>query len=273
MPDTAPPKKSGTIGGVKKEYVYAGGAVLGVVAIVVYTRSKNSAANSAASVTDPAGNVCTTLSPTSGYCPGSAEDLAYAGTGATLGGSDSASYVGGQVIGYDQYGNPIYSTSTDQTGVPGSYTNNAQWSQAAVTYLQQTDSNVDSSVISAALGAYITGNPVTAAQQSIIQQAIAFEGYPPVGGTGGYPPSMKTAPVTKPPVTNRPTSITATGTDSGDINQIAKKYGLTEAQLVAANPSLKTMKIKIGGKSVLLYGSGAPVPKGTVIKIPPLPKK
>ena len=79
------------------------------------------------------------------------------------------------------------------------------------------------------------------------------------------PPSV---PPSTPPTTTRPTSYTAPGTDTGDINQIAKQFGLTEQQLIAANPNLKKLKVKVGNKSVNLIGSGAPVPKGTVLKIP-----
>jgi hypothetical protein len=197
MPDTGtlPPKGKGTIGGIKKQYVYAGGGLVVIVFAAVYYRSKKQAAAASANgnVTDPAGNVCTALDPNSGYCPGSQEDLAYQGTGASgsLVGQDSASYVGGQIVGYDQYGNPIYSSGPNVNTGPGSFTNNAAWSQAAVEYLQGIDSNTDGSVIAAALGAYINGQGVTSAQRSIIEQAIAFEGMPPVGGTNGYPPNIK----------------------------------------------------------------------------------
>ena len=86
------------------------------------------------------------------------------------------------------------------------------------------------------------------------------------GTTGStVPPSV---PPSTPPTTTRPTSYTAPGTDTGDINQIAKQFGLTEQQLIAANPNLKKLKVKVGNKSVNLIGSGAPVPKGTVLKIP-----
>jgi hypothetical protein len=88
------------------------------------------------------------------------------------------------------------------------------------------------------------------------------------------PPTPPPVPPTIPPPTKtRPTSIVAPGTDSGDINRIAQQYGLTEAQLVAANPSLRKMKVTVGGKSINLIGSGAPVPKGTKLTIPAVPKK
>lgn len=216
--DTLPPKgPGGKIGGIKKEYAYGAIAIGGIVIIVVYMRSKSqsSATNSAGTVTDPAGNVCAALSPSSGYCPGTPEDLAYAGNTATgsggLVGANNASYVGGQIIGYDQYGNPIYSSNSGQgnTG-PGTFTNNASWAQAAQTYLIDNEPNADPGVIGAALGAYINGHAVTDAQRSIIEQAIAFEGSPPVAGTDGvHPPGIvqgSGGTGTPPPVTKSATN-------------------------------------------------------------------
>jgi hypothetical protein len=80
-----------------------------------------------------------------------------------------------------------------------------------------------------------------------------------------------TAPAPAPapaPAKTRPTSITAGGRDTEDINNYAHQYGLTEQQLIAANPGLRKLKVKVGNKSVPLIGSGAPIPKGTKIKIP-----
>jgi hypothetical protein len=99
---------------------------------------------------------------------------------------------------------------------------------------------------------------------------------PPAAPTpaAGPPPPVVTnpgGPMTPPPK-SRPTQITATGADTGDINQIAKQYGLTETQLIAANPGLRRLKVRVGKKSVPLIGSGAPIPKGTVVKIPAVGK-
>lgn len=182
----------GEIGGVKKKTLLIGGAGLVVVVIgVVYMRSRKSAsAQSSGMATDPAGNQCQALDPNSGYCPGTAQDLAYQSqiNGTALS-TDSSSYTGGQVIGYDQYGNPIYSSSSPVTG-PGSYVNNAEWAQAAEAYLIQEEPNADPSAIAAALGAYITGAQVNTSQITIIQQAIAFQGDPPVPGENGDPPNI-----------------------------------------------------------------------------------
>jgi Fibronectin type III domain len=223
MPDLIAPK-SGKIGGVDKKYVYAGVIVFGGILVVVYFRSKSQAAasqSSSAMVTDPAGNQCAALDPNSGYCPGTAGDEAYQ---QTLLGTDSASSVGGQVIGYDQYGDPIYSgggSSTAPNTSPGTFTSNAEWSQAALQYFTTNDPGVDTGTISAALGAYITGQPVTADQQQLIEQAIAFEGYPPVGGTNGYPPSIKTASAGPPPTGSKPgapSAINISATTAGAIS-------------------------------------------------------
>lgn len=196
--DSLPPKGKGTIGGLKKQYVYGGLAIGGVVIAVVYFRSKqqSNATNSTGTVTDPAGNVCAALSPSSGYCPGTPEDLAYAGNTATgsggLVGTDSSSFVGGQIIGYDQYGNPIYSSNSGQgnTG-PGTFTNNASWTQAALTAITDAEPNADSGTIAAALALYVNGEDVqTDANRSIVLQGIALMGYPPVSGASGNPPGI-----------------------------------------------------------------------------------
>lgn len=192
MPDLAPPK--GKIGGMDKKYVYGGLAIGGIVIAVVYFRSKSqsSASNSTGTVTDPAGNVCAALSPSSGYCPGTAEDLAYAGNTAGLVGSDNASYVGGQIIGYDQYGNPIYSSNSGQgNNGPGTFTNNSNWVQACVTYITDADPNANAGTILTVLGLYINGEDIGSdANRNIVEQAIAAEGYPPVAGSSGNPPGI-----------------------------------------------------------------------------------
>jgi hypothetical protein len=91
------------------------------------------------------------------------------------------------------------------------------------------------------------------------------------GGTTNNNPAPVSAPT--PTTPTRPTSIVASGEDAGDINRIAIQYGLSEAQLLASNPQLKKMKVKVNGKTVNLVGSGQPVPTGTKINIPAVPAK
>jgi len=77
------------------------------------------------------------------------------------------------------------------------FTSNSQWSQAAQDYLV-ANTGGDAGVIGAALGVYIAGQPATEAQKTIINQAIAFEGLPPVQGLAGFPPSIRDAPAPAP---------------------------------------------------------------------------
>jgi hypothetical protein len=81
-------------------------------------------------------------------------------------------------------------------------------------------------------------------------------------------PSTGTSSGSPGSTTSRPTSITAGGKDTEDINNYAKQYGVTEQELIAANPGLKKLTVKVGNKSVPLIGSGAPVPAGTKLTIP-----
>lgn len=71
----------------------------------------------------------------------------------------------------------------------GPMTTNAQWTQAAMTALANV---ADPTALAAALGAYLTGAAVTQDQTTLIDEAIAAEGYPPVAGPNGYPPAIHT---------------------------------------------------------------------------------
>jgi hypothetical protein len=74
----------------------------------------------------------------------------------------------------------------------GGFTTNGQWTQQAEADMEAT--GADPATLSAALGAYITGQPLTTAQQSLVDQAIAMEGYPPVAGPNGMPPALNAQP-------------------------------------------------------------------------------
>lgn len=66
---------------------------------------------------------------------------------------------------------------------------NPLWTQAVLA--QYTG---DTQAMTAALGVYLTGGVPTADQDSLIEQAIAIEGYPPVAGPNGYPPAIRSQP-------------------------------------------------------------------------------
>jgi hypothetical protein len=175
-------------GTVKKKTaaITAGASVVGVLG-VWYIRqrraSQAAAAGSSASaagtsaaagqVTDPAGNVCTSdeIDPETGYCSGSAQDLAaqQAASG-DLAADDATTGTTGI--------SPISTTTA--------FADNAAWAQAVETYLGSD--GADS--IAAAVAKYTQGQQITTAQQTIVEEGIAAEGYPPVAGNNGYPPAM-----------------------------------------------------------------------------------
>lgn len=159
------------MGKVKKEYLYVGAAGVVLVGIVFY--KKKQSASQAAAISASGAN--TGIDPATGYAYGSAEDAAAL--------SNQGAYINPA---------PYYSGSGGSNYVPTQqFTSNAQWAQAAEQYMQN-NAGGDPATIGNALGKYITGQPLTTDQQTIVQQAIAFEDYPPVAGTNGYPPSMNT---------------------------------------------------------------------------------
>lgn len=211
------------IGSVPKLAAYGGVAVVGVLAVIWYRDHKASSAaaatgSSAATVAagnDPYPPDGTTGNPDDPYSTDPAtgqtygdESVGYAGT-ADEGGTGEDSGITGDAFPWDgTTGNPndpysmdpstgdtygdegeISGTGTGGNTGPGTFTTNAAWSQYAQSYLTGTV-GLDAETVSAALGAYIEGQPVTTAQQSIINQAIAYAGQPPVTGTNGYPPSI-----------------------------------------------------------------------------------
>jgi len=182
-----------SIGGkpVKKTTLYIAGALgVGVIGFAIYEKRKNAAAAAAPAtglVTDPAGNQCSALDPNSGYCPGTAADVAYQQSGQSgLAGLSGGSSVGG---GYAYPVTPGQGISTPGSVVP-TFTDNASWAQYVEAYMVQNLGG-DANTIGNALGKYITGQQVTSDQQAIIEQAIAYGNYPPVQGTGGFPPSIR----------------------------------------------------------------------------------
>jgi hypothetical protein len=88
----------------------------------------------------------------------------------------------------DPYGYGVYGAGTGEPPAPLTATTNAQWVQAAVTALSQQ--GYTGSQVLAALGLYVTGQPLSASQEQIVTAAIGAEGYPPIPGTSGYPPAM-----------------------------------------------------------------------------------
>jgi hypothetical protein len=192
---------------------YAVGAVLSAIAIavVVYFRARNKAAQAAAQaassqssgttanmVTDPAGNQCAALDPNSGYCPGSPEDEQYQAAYG-YGAGDLADYgVGDSTAGYvtDPAGNICTAVDPATGYCPGTpedtaaggggsvsstpsttITTNAQWVTAALAILPGGNSSANQIALANVLG----GIPVTSAQQQVFLEAVGLIGQPPQG--------------------------------------------------------------------------------------------
>jgi LysM repeat protein len=137
-------------------------------------------------------------------------------------------------------------------------TTNAEWAQAAETELG--NSGYDSTTSAAALGKYITGGAVTADQQSIIQSAIAFEGYPPQPGANNYPPNINTGPATGQSGGGGAATKTVTANGKQSLNAIAKANGISESKLISLNPT----NVKLIAQT---YGTGKPVKAGSKWKV------
>jgi hypothetical protein len=169
-------------GPMKKKTVAIAGVGAGGVIIIVWYRSKQSAAAAPTAtpttITDPDGNVCAALNPATGFCPGTPGDIQ--ASNVAYGYNQSGTYQQAFTGGYGGY-----------PPSPGQFTTNGQWAQFVEQYLVDS-AGADATTVAAALGKYITGQPMTADQISIAQQAIAFGGYPPVSGPNGNPPGFIT---------------------------------------------------------------------------------
>lgn len=173
---------------VKKRTATIGAVAAGGVIVVAVYRKKQAAAAAAAAgsttaatgtamVTDPGGASCAALDPATGYCPGTPGDVAaQQGAAAYNGGLDASGGV--------SYFEP---TGTSSGSTVPTFLDNGSWAQ----YVEQALGSTGEDATAAAIAKYLNGQQVTSAQQSIIEEAIAIANYPPVPGSGGFPPSIK----------------------------------------------------------------------------------
>jgi hypothetical protein len=204
------------------------GSVAGVLGFIWYRQRKAASAAAAASTastastaamqTDPAGNQCVTLDPQTGYCPGTTEDtqaleaLTQESAAGELSSGSSSDYVG-------------LAEGTGNTG-PGTFTSNANWAQ----YVEEALGSDGTDAIAAAIGLYLNGQPLSSSQVTIIQEAVAIGGNPPVSGASGYPPNYQTAggtSTTTPAATTGtcPSGYTYSATQTGASGEIAATGG------------------------------------------------
>lgn len=213
----------------KKAAVIAGAGIVLLVAVMYYRGKKMQPDVSMAGAS-------TEINPATGYIYGSPEDAAAMAA--------QGSYLTGGMVGGGGGGGTVPGTG---------FTTNAQWVQSTIAGMTNSSIIEDAGALSVALGKYIAGQPVgdNTVMRSLIEQAIAFNGPPPLAGASGYPPSINTAnPVTPPPATTPPPPATTPpnnpyinpdGTLSigagADLAAAAASVGLSLAQLAALNPS------------------------------------
>jgi hypothetical protein len=198
----------------KKTALYIGGGLV-VVGAIVYYRQKQAGDVPTDDGTD------NPINPATGYPYGSAEDAAAL--------AEQAGY--------------ISPTANDPTTGGGSsipstgtgYVSNGAWVQGVISYMTSNGLVEDATLLSAALGKYITGSYVVPGSNddSLITQAIAAQGYPPISGVNGMPPAINRNPpqTTTPPVTTPPNpSAHPRGygwyhvVAKDNINTVVKKY-------------------------------------------------
>jgi hypothetical protein len=252
---------------VKKTTALVMGVAAAGVVIVAIMRKRSAAAAAATPgatgmVTDPAGNQCASLDAATGYCPGTPQDIAAqqsAAGAAALGSADEGGLAGG---GY--YYQPT-ATGTSSTGsaVP-SFTDNGSWAQYVETALGSNGSDA----IAAAIAKYLSGQQVTSAQQTTIEESIAVANYPPVAGSQGYPPSIRLTAAAPPPATGTGTG-TGTGTSTAAQVTVPNLYGLQSAaaSAEAARAGFKVHYSGSGSVASQTPGPGTKAAKGSTIDL------
>lgn len=212
------------VGTVPKKAVAGGVLVVAVLIIVYYVRKNNSAssqsaadaASQAASSTDQYPPDGTVGNPSDPYSTDPA-------TGQTYG--DEATGSGGTYGAYGGYGAAVTDTypwdgttgneadpysldpatgvtfgdeglatggsSQNPTGGPP-FANNSDWEVWVTNQLEQTDPGINAGDLTQALGLYLNGQPVSAAQKTLVFDATGVGGDPPVAGPQNYPPNVRT---------------------------------------------------------------------------------
>jgi hypothetical protein len=226
------------------------GAVAGAGALG-YAWYRDRKKKAAAATAPPADTTGTTTDSTSyGYG-------AYADEGAYAYGAYTYN---GEPYGYGGFNAGLpYAPAASVAGAPET---NAQWTQSVVTGLGDA---YDKQAVLDALGAYLRGAQVTADQDRIIGAAIATNGYPPVAGTGGYPPNVKSSPPAGQVSGSQATVPNVVGGTMGHAYNV-----LTGAGLVPGYPGGTGSEWIVKAQSVK---PGTVVNKGTLVKLTvPKPK-
>ena len=205
-----------------------GGSAVGIGAVFWYRHNKKNQAttqtqNQQAGIDPNTGQPYASegIDPTTGQ-PYSQEygNYTYQPEGAGYGPYGLDSYGSG---GSGAYGSLGYYGGGVPYPVQQQATTNAQWSEAAVSAL--TAQGYNGMQVLAALGLYLTGGQLSADQASIVQAAIAAEGYPPNPPSGGIITSPPGGPP-PPPGTNQIAVPNVIGKTELQASQIIAKAGL-----------------------------------------------
>lgn len=235
------------VGKMKRGWLIAFIGIGGGLGYILYRRKQSAAPAAAATSTDP--GTYGDAGINSGYDPNAIDPA----TGLTYAEEQSGGYLDPNTGQYVYPG----ATNTNAAVSAGTPVTNAEWAQQAEAELSGV---ADPTALSAALGKYLTGQAVTASQQSLVDQAIAFAGYPPVSGSGGFPPSVRSSPPATAGGGVTGTSSTKTVRASGtqDLSQFAHAHNTTGGDLV---------RLKGNAWLSRYYGKTTKIPKGDKITI------
>lgn len=233
------------MGNVQKKTALIVGVGGGGVLLIAYYRSKKNAASASTSTSTDTSQSATdssNIDPATGFPYGSPEDVAALQQQQLAGGGFGPVFGGGNPGG-------------GQPGTPGTFTTNAEWSQYAEDYLVNTV-GLSATDVGLALGKYLTGQPVTSDQVTIINQAIAFAGPVPVPGGNGNPPGF--------------TEVQG-GTNVAVPNVVGMETDAGQRAIVAAGLTVnRSQKLQPGRGSTIVSQSptgGTQVAKGSAVTI------
>lgn len=185
-----------TIPGTKKRVpkwaAAAGVGGTGILIIIYYRNKKASPAAGAVPAGTTAAGLATGAAAGSGSDPypwdgtyNNPADPYSMDTSAGITYGDESAGIGGSGYGYSGGGG---GGGGGAAGPP--FSTNAAWSAWVIQQLEANDPNLSTTDVQNAIGEYISGQPVTAPFKTIIFDAIAVGGNPPVAGAAGYPPKV-----------------------------------------------------------------------------------
>jgi len=207
------------VGTVPKKAAAGGVGVVGVLVVVYYVRKRKAASaapGAAATATDQYPPDGTTGNPQDPYSTDPATGQTYgdeaAGSGGTFGafggagGVDTGTYPWDGTTGneadpysldpatgvtFGDEGLATGGTNANPSGGPP-FASNSAWENWAIEQLQVNDPAINLGDLTTALGLYLNGQPVSAAEKTLVFDARGVAGDPPVAGANNYPPNVRT---------------------------------------------------------------------------------